>query len=191
MSKTLNLQTWDTDKVRHQLNTEYRTGTNNLLYTDASYLVESKSFGLGAHIRAKNGERLSFYSGGISENNQDFERFYFEDIALSLGLKLCLQKKIKNPVVHIDSKITYNRYCKVINTAKDQPISADLISNNIPYTHIERVERLWSEIRELYYQLRIPRLLLIPSHTDIYGNEEADKMAKRGRVEANQKKIVA
>lgn len=187
MSKTLNLQTWDENQVKHIVNKAYRDGSENQLYTDASYIVGNKTFGVGAHIRTMKGARLSFYTGGRSQDDHDFERFYFEDIALLYGLKLCLMHKVRNPIVYIDSQSTYTRYCKAIKIEKINVLTHDMLSNNVAFAHIQRFEEIWTEIRELYYQLKIPRLALIPSHSEIYGNEHADQMAAKGRNNAMRK----
>lgn len=192
MSKTLNMQHFPSGDTRHNINSDYRTGKHNMLFTDGSYCFHTKTFGFGVHIRAKDGRRLSFHSGDIANNNsKEFERFYFEDIALNLGLKLCLQHKIKNPLVYVDSMATYSRYMRVIGLKSDQAVTWDVANAEIPFAHRERFERLWGEIREMYFQLKIPRLHLINGHDKIYGNEEADRMATLGRKEAIKKNNAA
>jgi ribonuclease HI len=182
MSKTMNLQTWDLEKIRREINNEYSNGKNNHVYTDASYQVQNNSLGIGVHIKDKEGNRFSYYSGKISEYYNDFERFYYEDIALWLGLKLCLANNIFKPIVYIDSQDVYKRYVRIIKIPKNERVSHKVINSNMLNIHVDDIEKIWNEIRELYYQLRIVRLNLINSHVGIFGNEEADKMATKGRT---------
>lgn len=191
MSKTLNLQHYPKGETRHKINTEYRSGNNILLFTDGSYSYETKAAGYGVHIKLKDGSRLNYYSGEIAENSQSFQQYYFEDIALNLGLKMCIKDGIKNPFVYIDALATYTRYVRVLGIDKDKKLECSDFASDTPYSHRERLEHLWAEIREMYYQLRIPRLHLINGHENIIGNEEADTMAVLGRREALKRSKVA
>lgn len=192
MSKALNLQHYPKGETRHRVNSEYRSSTvNNYLFTDGSYSFESKSVGYGVHIKLKDGTRKNYFSGEFAENSQSFQQYYFEDIALNLGLKMCLKNNVKYPFVYIDALATYSRYLKIIGIDKEVPLKWSDISHDAPFSHRDRLEQLWGEIREMYYQLKIPRLHLINGHENIIGNEEADAMAQHGRTEAIKRKMVA
>lgn len=192
MSKTINLQHYPKGETRHRVNNEYRNSTtNNYLFTDGSYSFESKAVGYGVHIKMKDGTRKNYFCGEVAENSQSFQQYYFEDVALNMGLKMCLKNNIKNLYVYIDSSATYTRYLRVISTDKQTPLKWSDIAQDAPFSHRDRLEQLWGEIREMYYQLKVARLHLINGHENIIGNEEADRMAQHGRITAFKRKMAA
>lgn len=190
-----NLQAYSENEIIGITNRIYLEKKHHLLFTDGSFVKSVFSAGYGIHLSTKEGDRFNFFDGEIEYPLQNlyptFAQMYFEDIALNKGLKECARLGVKSLIVFLDSKNAYRRFYRAMKLNKLKPLSIDDIGGRKEIAdYVTQFEKLWAENRELYYQLSIQKVYLIRGHANIYGNHEADLMAKKGRIFAENALVV-